>query len=168
MAGYLANYGAGEEQREKRIRRLAIIGVILAAVLGLYLLTFHTPILERYFRFVQILKNHKEEKCVQLFLDRLAKRDYKGAYALWGCTDAKPCRDYTFQNFMEDWGPKGSQPSPELFHTTRSRACGSGVILTVDSAGNREEKLWVEKDDLTIGFSPYAGCYAGPPPVEVR
>lgn len=168
MAGYLANYGAGEEQREKRIRRLAIIGVIVGAVLGLYLITFHTPILERYLRFVQILKNHKEEKRVDLFLNLLARQDYKGAYTLWGCTDAKPCRDYTFQNFMEDWGPKGSPASRELFHTTRSRSCGSGVILTVDSVNNREEKLWVEKDDLTIGFSPYPGCYASPPPVEVR
>lgn len=165
MAGYLAHYGAGEEQRERRIRRLLVIGLILAGVLGLYLLTFHTPILERYIRVVQKLKNRKEEKQVQLCLDLLAKGDYKGAYALWGCTDAKPCRDYTFQNFMEDWGPKGTPTSVEQFHITRSRACGSGVILTVD-AGSKEEKLWVEKEDLTIGYSPYPGCYAGSPPVK--
>lgn len=166
MAGYLAHYGAGEEQREKRIRRLVAIGLIVGGVLGLYLLAFQTPILERYIRVVQRLKNHKEEKQVQLFLDLLARQDYKGAYVLWGCTDAKPCRDYTFPNFMEDWGPKGSQPAGELFHTMRSRSCGSGVILTVNSGNNREEKLWVEKDDLTIGFSPYPGCYAGPPKVN--
>lgn len=166
MAGYLANYGAGEEQREKRTRRLVIIGVIVGGVLGLYLLTFQTPILERYIRVVQLLKNHKEEKRVQAFLGFLAEQDYKGAYALWGCTDAKPCRDYTFKNFMEDWGPKGANTTAELFHTTRSRSCGSGVILTVDSSGNREEKLWVQKEDLIIGFSPYPGCYAGSPRIN--
>jgi hypothetical protein len=160
MAGYLAHYGEGQEQREKRIHRLVTAGLIVGGVLGLYLLTFKTPILERYIRVVQIVKNHAAEKRVALFLDLLGKQDYKAAYALWGCTDAKPCRDYPLQNFMEDWGPKSSQPAGEIFHTTRSRACGSGVILTVNSA-NREEKLWVEKDDLTVGFSPYPGCPAG-------
>jgi hypothetical protein len=134
--------------------------LIVGGVLGLYLLTFKTPILERYIRVVQIVKNHSAEKRVELFLDLLVKRDYKAAYALWGCTDAKPCRDYPFQNFMDDWGPKGSQPAGDAFRTTRSRSCGSGVILTVNS-GNREEKLWVEKDDMIVGFSPYPGCPAG-------
>ncbi len=160
MAGYLAHYGEGQEQREKLIHRLVTAGLIVGGVLGLYLLTFKTPILERYIRVVQIVKNHAAEKRVGLFLDLLGKQDYKGAYALWGCTDAKPCRDYPFQNFMEDWGPKGAQPASGAFHTTRSRACGSGVILTVNS-GNREEKLWVERDDMTVGFSPYPGCPAG-------
>ena len=160
MADYLAHYGEGQEQREKRIRRWVAAGLIVGGVLGLYLLTFKTPILERYIRVVQILKNHAAEKRVDLFLDLLGKQNYKGAYVLWGCTDAKPCRDYPFQNFVEDWGPKGSQAGGERFHTTRSRACGSGVILTVNS-GVREEKLWVEKDDLTVGFSPYPGCPAG-------
>ena len=165
MAGYLANYGAGEEHKEKRNRRLVTIGIVVGVVLGLYLITFQTPILERYIRVVQMLKNRKAEKRVQLFLDLLAKQDYKRAYPLWGCTDAKPCRDYPFQSFMEDWGPKGST-APALFQTTRSRSCGSGVILTVNSGNNREEKLWVEKDDLTISFSPYPGCYASPPRVN--
>jgi len=160
MAGYLAHYGEGQEQREKRIRRAVITGLILFGVLGLYLLTFKTPILERYIRVVQVLKNHAAEKRVEMFLELLAKRDYKAAYALWGCTDEKPCRDYPFQNFMDDWGPKGSPSGGEAFHTTRSRACGSGVILTVIS-GTREEKLWAERDGLTLGFSPYPGCPAG-------
>lgn len=160
MAGYLAHYGEGQEQREKRIRRWVIAGAIVGGVLGLYLLTFKTPILERYIRVVQIIKNHAAEKQVSQFLELLARQDYKGAYALWGCTDAKPCRDYPLQSFMEDWGPKSSQTGSEMFHTTRSRACGSGVILTVNSPA-REEKLWVQKDNLTLGFSPYPGCPAG-------
>jgi len=166
MAGYLANYGAGEEQQEKRTRRLVTIGLILGGVLGLYLLTFHTPILERYIRVVQKLKNWKAESRVQMCLDLLAKQDYKGAYALWGCTDAKPCRDYPFQSFLEDWGPKRKQPGGEPLHITRSRSCGSGVILTIDGGNDREEKLWVDSNDLTIGFSPYPGCYASPPSVN--
>jgi len=161
MSGYLANYGAGEEEREKLIRRLVIIAVVLAVGGGLYGLTFKTPALEKYIRFVQILKNHGQEKEVQNFLDLLRQHDYKAAYALWGCTDAKPCRDYPFTSFMEDWGPQSSRTNAASYHISRSRSCGSGVILTIDSGPNHEEKLWVERDEMTIGFSPWPGCPPG-------
>ena len=160
MAGYLANYGVGEEQRERNIRRLLILGLALALVAGLYLLIFHTPILERYFRVVQIMKNHRQEKEVRAFLEMLRKGEYKTAYELWGCTDAKPCRDYPFTSFMDDWGPQGKR-TDNSYRITRSRSCGSGVILTVGSTRNQEEKLWVEQEDLTIGFSPWPGCPPG-------
>src|SRR5579864_3084309 len=161
MSSYLANYGAGDEEREKRTWRLAIAAAAVVVVGGLYLLTFKTPILERYIRVVQILKNRRQEREVQTFLELLRKQDYKAAYALWGCTDAKPCRDYPFTNFIDDWGPKSSRTDASTFHITRSRSCGSGVILTVDSARNQEEKLWVEREDETIGFSPWPGCPPG-------
>jgi hypothetical protein len=77
---------------------------------------------------------------------------------LWGCTDAKPCNGYSLQNFMDDWGP--GKADPTNFRITKSRSCGSGVILTVDFDKNREEKLWVQRDDLVIGFSPLPGCPA--------
>jgi hypothetical protein len=159
MAAYLANYGAGEEQREKRIHRILIGAGIVLAVAGLYLLTFKTPILERYIRAVQIIKNHREEKQTEEFLALLRKSDYKGAYRLWGCTDEKPCRDYSFKNFMDDWGTQSLRlDNPPRI--TKSRACGSGVILTV-SSNKGDEILWVERDELTIGFSPWPGCPPG-------
>jgi hypothetical protein len=46
------------------------------------------------------------------------------------------------------------------FHISKSRSCGNGVILTVDFGKNQMEKLWVARDDLTIGFSPLPGCPA--------
>ncbi len=61
-------------------------------------------------------------------------------------------------SFMQDWGPGRANVSN--FRITRSRSCGSGVILTVDFGKGREEKLWVQRDDLTIGFSPLQGCPA--------
>ncbi|HKX00447.1 MAG TPA: hypothetical protein VJN43_22100 [Bryobacteraceae bacterium] len=161
MGGYLANYGAGDEAREKRTRGLLIVAGVIVVVGGLYLLTFKTPILERYIRVVQILKNHRQERAIQAFFDLLRKQDYRGAYALWGCTDAKPCRDYPLTSFMEDWGPKSARTSAANYRITKSRSCGSGVIMTVDASGRPEEKLWVEKDDETIGFSPWPGCPPG-------
>jgi hypothetical protein len=146
MAGYLAHYGAGEEQREKLIRRLVIIAIVLAAAGGIL-----------YF----FLKNFREEQQARKFFDLLQKHDYTAAYALWGCTDAKPCRDYPLQNFMDDWGPKSAHAEASSLHIKKSRSCGSGVILTVDFGKEQEDKLWVERDDLTIGFSPWPGCPPG-------
>lgn len=147
MAGYLANYGAGEEQREKLIRRL-IAGAVVVVIAGGILYFF--------------LKNFRQEHQARNFFEFLEKHDYKAAYTLWGCTDAKPCRDYSFQNFMDDWGPKSPHADVSSFRIKKSRSCGSGVILTVDyGKGQEPDKLWIERGDLTIGFSPWPGCPPG-------
>src|SRR5690242_11345505 len=120
MAGYLDQYGAGDARREKFFRTLWIsIAVLVAADLigGVLFFIYH---------------NHREESQVQLFFNQLSSHDYKAAYALFGCTDAKPCRDYTFDQFMEDWGPSSGRNNTANFRISRSRSCGSGVILTVD------------------------------------
>lgn len=143
MAGYLDKYGAGEEQREKLIKRL-VLSVLAILILGGAL----------FFTF----KNYRQEKQVKYFFEVLRKGDYQSAYRLWGCTETKPCRDYQFDKFMEDWGPKSIRSDMEAPRITKSRSCGTGVILTVDLAKDRQEKLWVERDDLTIGFSPWPAC----------
>jgi hypothetical protein len=143
MAGYLDQYGVGDARREKIIKTLAIALVALIVVGGPLLFIFH---------------NYRQESQVKQFFKLLEARQYKEAYALWGCTDAKPCSGYDMRRFMEDWGPDKTNASN--FHIERSRSCGSGVILTVDVDKNRQEKLWVQRDDLTIGFSPLPGCPA--------
>jgi hypothetical protein len=143
MAGYLDQYGAGEARREKIIKILVISLVALVAVGGALFFIFH---------------NFREEHQVKEFFNDLASRDYKAAYALFGCTDAKPCRDYAFPQFMEDWGPNSGRNNTSNFRISRSRSCGSGVILTVDFGKDQQEKLWVERKDMTVGFSPFPGC----------
>jgi hypothetical protein len=111
-----------------------------------------------YFNF----HNYREEQRVQQFMSLLAGKDYKAAYALFGCTDAKPCDSrYPFNKFMEDWGPASGHSGFDGARITRSRSCGSGVLLTVDYGSNRQEKLWVERGDKSIGFPPVQGCPAG-------
>ena len=90
MAGYLEQYGAGEERRGKIIKVLVISLIALVVIGGGLYFNFH---------------NFREERQVKEFLSHLESRDYKAAYALFGCTDAKPCRYYPFDKFMEDWGP---------------------------------------------------------------
>ena len=143
MSGYLDHYGEGYENRARR-KKLTVIAVLAVVFVGGGL----------YFG----LRNYREKAKVEEFVELLRKHDYTGAYRMWGCTDSKPCPDYPLKRFMEDWGPQSSNAQIPSFHITRSRSCGSGVIVNVNLGPNRDERLWVEDRDLTIGFSPWSVC----------
>src|SRR5713226_7522946 len=130
MPGYLDQYGVGEERRIKIIKTIVISLVSIAILGGILFFVFH---------------NYREEQRVKQFLALLAAHDYKGAYAMFGCTDAKPCTAYAFDKFMEDWGPASGHGNAANARISRSRSCGSGVILTVDYGGQKQETLWVER-----------------------
>jgi len=166
MAGYLDQYGAGDEVRERRFKLLLILGACALLALFLYFFFFvwdKTEILriDSVARLSQILRNHREESRVKNFFEMLEQKDFQGAYALWNCTAAHPCKDYTFNEFMKDWGPDSPRAAAGRYRIPRSRSCGSGVIVTVDYGRNQEEALWVQRNDLTIGFSPYPVCQVG-------
>ena len=145
MAGYLDQYGAGEERRERLIK-ITVVSIVALIIAGGAL----------YF----IFRNYRQEQRVKAFFQLLEAKDYQSAYVLWGCTQQTPCRDYPLSAFMEDWGPQGRAGSVNQHDIVRSRSCGSGVIITVGLA-NHQEKLWVERDSLTIGFSPWPSCPPG-------
>ncbi len=144
MAGYLDQYGAGEERRAKIIKILLISAVTVLVVGGVLFFVFH---------------NYRQERQAKRFFEFLARQDYQAAYALWVRTDSDR-RGYPFEAFLRDWGPQGPHPDAAGFRITRSRSCGSGVILTVSFPKSQPEKLWVERDDLILGFSPLPGCPA--------
>ena len=145
MAGYLDHYGAGVERRLKIIKISAFSFVVLLVMSGISLFVFH---------------NYRQEQQVKRFFALLERHDYQAAYELWVRTDGDR-RGYPLSSFMQDWGPESEHRSVSDFHISKSRSCGSGVILTVDFNGSKQEKLWVQRNDLTIGFSPLPGC---PPP----
>ncbi len=93
MPGYLDQYGAGEEERNRLIIRsvIAVITVAVLASLGWYL-----------------LKNHHQESVVKTFLGDVRRGDYQTAYRDWGCTASdKSCSGYDFDKFTGDWGKSG-------------------------------------------------------------
>jgi hypothetical protein len=143
VAAYLDHYGEGEEKRERIVKRTLLTLLVILAVGGVLFFLF---------------KNYKQERRMKEFIEHLQRKDYKGAYAFWGCTDAAPCRDYPFDAFLEDWGPQSTRANAAAYRIQRSRSCGSGVILTVDLGNGQEERLWVEKKNNIISFSPYPGC----------
>src|ERR1700683_242298 len=90
MASYLEGYGAGEEQRERRTKRLVLWGLVaLIALTG------------AYFTF----RNWRQEQVVKQFLSLLQQKKYQEAYAMWGCTAEHPCKYYSPEQFTSEWGP---------------------------------------------------------------
>ena len=139
MAGYLDQYGAGEERRETIFKWLVITALALA-IFG--------PL------FYYLFKNHAQEGSVRNFLSLVRAKDYKAAYGTWGCTDSTPCKGYDYPKFMEDWGPNANAVAARI---SDSESCNAGVIITVDKP-DKQEKLWVEKNSPALGFSPFPYC----------
>jgi len=138
MAGYLDQYGAGEDQRNTIIFR-TVAALVIAAILialGWYL-----------------FKNHHEEAVVKRFLSDIRRGDFRAAYLDWGCR-AGTCSGYPFDKFMSDWGPGTNAPNPSVLRLTDSESCESAVLLTVQVNSEREDALWVDRGSDAINFAP--------------
>lgn len=144
MAGYLDNYGVKDERREKITKRVVLSVLVVLAVGGLLYFVFH---------------NYPEERQAKRFFEFLEGRNYQAAYVLWGCTEATPCRDYPFPEFMKDWGPEASPVNS--IDVLDGESCGSGVIVDVDAGKAGDRKLWVERSSHTLGFPPFERCPQG-------
>jgi hypothetical protein len=144
MAGYLDRYGEGDERRSRIIKWIVLSAVTVLVVGGTLLFVFH---------------NYRQEKQLKRFFTLLEQKDYQDAYQLWVRNDSDR-KGYPFPSFLRDWGPQSDHKDVVDYRITRSRSCGSGVILTVDFKNGPQEKLWVERDDLSLGFSPLPGCPA--------
>ena len=142
MGGYLGTYGAGEEKRERTIRAILLWAAVALVAAAILLFVFHF-----------VIPNRSERNEVKRFFQLLAAQDYKQAYAMWGCTEAKPCRDYPFTSFMQDWGSQ-TVPVTSSFQVLDGESCGSGVIVDVDLGKAGDKKVWVERSDRSIGFLP--------------
>jgi hypothetical protein len=137
MGSYLEEFGVKDAKRERLINRIVL--TLLATVIAGGVLWF-------------LFRNFREESRVKEFIAALERKDYKAAHALWGCTDATPCRDYGMTQFLEDWGEKAGT-------VTRSgvKSCEGGIIQTVTVKG-KETLLYVDRETLLIGFSPWPVC----------
>lgn len=140
MSNYLGTYGAGEAQRERNIKRviLSIVGAVV--LVGLVMLVF---------------RNFGEKRALSAFLDNLKRSDYQAGYRQFGCTEAKPCRDYVYDKFLEDWGPKSTHRDLSQVDTEAIRSCKTGVIRGVTFPSGEMIPMMIQREDKTIGFAPY-------------
>lgn len=110
-----------------------------------------------------IFFNWSYERRVSKFFTLLEHQDYKQAYALWiNDPDWQQHPDkyanYTYNEFYRDWGPGcewGLIRSFKIEGSARPKG-GSGVIVVVRINDRVEPaRLWVEKEDKTLTWSPY-------------
>lgn len=141
---YLDDYGVRDARREK-VLKLIVFGTLALAIAALAVWWF-------------VLRDRTEKQQIAAFLDLLRGRDYKGAYALWGCTDAKPCPSYPFDKFLEDWGPKSPQAAADAARIVETKSCENGIIQFIEYPDKHQVQLWVERADRTIGFAPWPIC----------
>jgi hypothetical protein len=143
MAGYLDQYGAGEERRNQILIR-AIIAVVVLAVGGTLIW--------------YLMLNHHQESVVKNFIAALKQGDTQSAYRIWGCASEQACPDYNYQKFLQDWGPGPNGPDPAVIKLTDSEACNNAVMLTVQVNRTRTEDIWLERSNDTMGFAPFPIC----------
>ncbi|HUS05600.1 MAG TPA: hypothetical protein VMZ52_04870 [Bryobacteraceae bacterium] len=140
MAGFLEGYGTSEVRREKTV--LWLVGTAIGLAILAVVLFF-------YFR------NYREERLVKAFLQDLQRKDHRAAYALWGCTEAQPCPQYSFDKFMEDWGPQSVYGDAGGGRVAQVNSCDTGIIETIEFPGKPDAQLWVDRRNFNIGFAPW-------------
>ena len=139
--GYLDDYSTLTGARREAIHK-ALLGALLIAVVGGGVLYF-------------FFKNFFEERQVRQFLAQLQESRYARAYEHWGCAVEEPCPDYTYEDFLEDWGPDSPLGAVKSFDLGRSTELETGVIVEIRINGKPQPELWVEKETKIVGFSPY-------------
>ena len=136
-----------ERERRKRIR-------IISAIVVSLLLGF----LGWWFRY------WPEERVAERFFDALQRQDYEAAYGVWMHDPQweqhrERYPKYPYSQFYRDWGPGGEWgliKSHKIYAAGTPPGGGSGVVVdgTVNDRANRA-RVWVEKSDKTMSFSPY-------------
>lgn len=100
------------------------------------------------------LRNYSEQGKLAGFREILEKQDYQGAYRYWGCTAEKPCRDYAFNKFLEDWGPKSGHTNFATMQVTRKVTCKDGYGVGW-KFGNDAMYMWVVRPDQSLSYDPW-------------
>jgi len=143
MAGYLDSYEPGADQRERLIKRIVVL-VLLVAIIGV---TFYLT-----------LRNRRQEQTLKQFLSLLQQKNYQGAYALFGCTPDTPCKYYPPERFTEDFGPSSPFADPNAAKIIHEDVCGPGVVFNLEFPQGNEMGLAVEQNTNLISFAPWPRC----------
>jgi len=150
VSDYLSQYGTSGQTREKVVRWILITLAVAAVV---WVVDWGLTVYGTY-----NLRDVREEWRARHFFGLLREKQYDEAYRLWGCEPAKPCRDYSFQKFMEDWGPKGVVPDASVRKTHAVRHCKAGIIEVLDFGTGDPINLYVDSKDFTLSFAPWPVC----------
>jgi hypothetical protein len=117
------------------------------------------------------LRYWPEERVVDHFFDALQQQNYDQAYGIWmhdpnWKQHPERYSRYSYNDFMKDWGPGGEWGIikshriygvgvPTGYGHRFGSPSGVVVVVTVNDRVADKANLWVQKDDKTLGFSPY-------------
>lgn len=136
----MQSYGVADERRNRVIKRIILGAVIAAAIAWAAYLFF---------------QDYTEKQAVKHFLAQVNARDYPGAYADW-CTAASPCPYYSYERFLQDWGPQKKIASPWKVASVDS--CKSFVTINVQAEGAELQSLGVQRGARTLMYAPAPEC----------
>ncbi|MGI9102955.1 MAG: hypothetical protein ACR2IF_10990 [Terriglobales bacterium] len=137
------------DPRRERRKRLIVVSVLVAlVVLG---------------ALAYLYRNWPEERVVDHFFTALVNKDFERAYGVWihdpqWKQHPEKYPNYSFREFYNDWGPGGEWGIVKSFRIEGSAnpKAGSGVVVVVTVNERKEPaRIWVEKKDKTLTFSPY-------------
>ncbi len=99
-----------------------------------------------------LLHNRAEKVAVQHFLTELKDGNYQEAYKLW-----QPAPDYTYDDFLHDWGPKGDYGKIREFQIVDVKSKGDAIVIVTVTINNQTPPLALVVDRKTKGlaYSPY-------------
>jgi hypothetical protein len=138
------------DEAAARRRRNRIVSAVVLLLIVLWL--------------VWTYRNFPEERIVSRFFTALQQHDYEVAYGIWmhdpqWKQHPQKYPNYPFNEFYRDWGPGGEWgliKSYKVYASGTPRGGGSGVVVEVIVNDRAEHaRMWVEKSDKTLSFSPY-------------
>lgn len=143
-------FTAPEYNPRRERRRLIVIAAVAVAAIVIAI-------------FGYLFRNWPEERVVDRFCTALVDKDFEKAYSIWLQDPAwkqhpQNYPNYSFREFQNDWGPGGEWGIIKSFHIDGSAnpKQGSGVVVVVTINERKEPaRIWVEKKDKTLTFSPY-------------
>jgi hypothetical protein len=142
MASYLESYGAIEDRKAKNRAFVKWGSIGLVCLVFISLLIYGT------------FKNYHQEQVMNTFVLHLRNHNYRAAYAMWGCTEQNPCRDYAYSKFLEDWGLSSPHANVDGVKIGVSESCGNGVFLRLDYPNAPPVPLTVERGTDIVSFAP--------------
>jgi len=98
------------------------------------------------------LHNLPEKRAVEHFLTELKEGNYKEAYKLW-----QPAPDYSYQDFLQDWGPQGDYGKIREFRIDNVMSKGSEIVIVIVTINNQTPPLAliVTRKTKGLAYSPF-------------
>lgn len=154
MAGFFEQYETKTSLRERVVKWFFLT---ILAILVLWAVDWTLGKLGK-----DNISDFRSQWRIRSFLSALEEKRYEDAYRMWGCEKAKPCRDYSYASFMEDWGPHSANSTITRGRKLVTRHCQSGIIRT-DLLPNKEMvSLYVNRDDQIISYAPWGDSCTAP------